>query len=99
MEYKGEVFISPVYKKKDYLNLKLINDRDSAQWEKAIEIFSDRINGRFLLFYIQKQEIYLYLTWYNIILCIIDLNLYSYKLNIMENHVIIYIYNSAIFDS
>lgn len=47
MEYQGEVYISPKYKKKDYLELNLAIESDSVQWKKAVEMFSDRINGRF----------------------------------------------------
>lgn len=48
MEYMGEIFISVKYKKSDYidLNLRVISNEDD--WNKAINIFKDRIEGRYL---------------------------------------------------
>lgn len=48
MEYKGKVYISPKYKKTDYLKLKLTNSSKDEDWAQAIRIFEDRIKGRFL---------------------------------------------------
>ena len=41
-------YISVKYKKQDYLNIHLTNSSSSADFDTAIAIFSDRINGRFL---------------------------------------------------
>ena len=47
MESKGEVYISPKYRKIDYQKLNLSPDSDE-NWEMAVKIFKDRIQGRFL---------------------------------------------------
>ncbi len=48
METKGEINISPNYKKDAYLNLKLTMTSDEETWQNAIEILKDRIYGRYL---------------------------------------------------
>ena len=47
MEIKELIYISGKYTKPDYLNLHLQIDSPQAKWNKAIEIFEDRIGGRF----------------------------------------------------
>ncbi len=48
METKGEINISPNYKKDDYLKLKLTMTSDEETWQNAVEILKDRIYGRYL---------------------------------------------------
>ena len=48
METKGEVRISPKYSRDDYHKLKLSPTSDNTTWETAVNIFRDRINGRYL---------------------------------------------------
>ncbi|MBK1810780.1 hypothetical protein JHL18_09035 [Clostridium sp. YIM B02505] len=48
MEYMGEIFISPRYKKEDFINLNLTMTSNQEDWIKAIDIFEDRIRGRYL---------------------------------------------------
>ena len=47
METKGEINISPKYRKDDYLNLNLTINSGEIDWGKAIDIFKDRIVGRY----------------------------------------------------
>lgn len=47
MESKGEVNISPRYKKEDYLCLNLSEQSSDRDWNKAIDILKDRIEGRY----------------------------------------------------
>ncbi len=47
MEQFGKGYISPKYEKVDYTNLNLRSDSGQKLWEQAIEIFNDRIQGRF----------------------------------------------------
>lgn len=47
MEANGEIKISPKYSKEEYLNLKLSIRSDESKWSKAIDIFKDRIIGRY----------------------------------------------------
>ncbi|WP_044478131.1 hypothetical protein [Paenibacillus antibioticophila] len=47
--FREEVLISPNYKIRDYTELDLRIDSDQETWDKAIDIFKDRIEGRFLL--------------------------------------------------
>ncbi len=44
----GTPYISPKYEKTDYLNLELDVHSSDAEFEKAVDIFKDRIEGRFL---------------------------------------------------
>lgn len=46
---KDRVYISPRYYLEDYLALNLSLTSDEQTWQRAINIFSDRIEGRFLL--------------------------------------------------
>lgn len=48
MEYMGETFISERYKKEDFINLNLSMRSNEEDWSKAIDIFEDRIKGRYL---------------------------------------------------
>lgn len=48
MEYMGETFISPMYKKSDYRGLNLNMRSREHDWDTAIDIFKDRIQGRYL---------------------------------------------------
>lgn len=48
MEIGKEIYISLRYTKKDYTVLKLNLKSNERNWEKAIEILDDRLNGRFL---------------------------------------------------
>lgn len=50
MEWNGEIYISRIYKKEDFINLRLDKYSSNKKWERAIKIFRDRIEGRF--FYI-----------------------------------------------
>jgi len=43
-----DFYISPRYKASDYLSIQLTENSNREDWEKAINIFKDRINGRFL---------------------------------------------------
>jgi hypothetical protein len=45
MDNKG-IKISPNYTQKDWLDLDL-SKNSTEEWNKAIEIFKDRINGRY----------------------------------------------------
>lgn len=47
METKGEINISPKYSRDDYLHLNLTINSSEADWGKAIDIFKDRIVGRY----------------------------------------------------
>lgn len=47
MERKGEVNISPRYSRDDYHILNLSAQSSESDWEKAIDIFKDRIQGRY----------------------------------------------------
>ena len=48
METKGEVRISPRYSRDDYHMLNLAIMSDDLVWERAVDIFIDRIQGRYL---------------------------------------------------
>lgn len=48
MNYMGETFISARYKKEEFNNLHLNSRSDERDWNFAIEIFEDRIRGRYL---------------------------------------------------
>lgn len=48
MEAKGEINISPNYNKDSYLNLNLTLQSSEFDWNTAVTIFKDRIEGRFL---------------------------------------------------
>ncbi|CDN42956.1 hypothetical protein [Paenibacillus sp. P22] len=47
--FREEILISPNYKIRDYTELDLRIDSDQETWDRAIDIFKDRIEGRFLL--------------------------------------------------
>ncbi|MGG6312403.1 hypothetical protein [Paenibacillus macerans] len=47
--YQNEIYISPKYILEDYLDLNLSLNSNDQDWDKAIDIFADRIEGRFLL--------------------------------------------------
>jgi hypothetical protein len=47
METKGEINISPNYNKDSYLNLKLSLKSRKDEWNTAISIIRDRIDGRY----------------------------------------------------
>ena len=47
MYNKGSHYISPRFKKDDYIKLQLSVNSPQKTWEKAIEIFEDRIENRF----------------------------------------------------
>ena len=48
METKGEVNISPQYSRDDYHSLKLSETSSKPDWECAVKIFVDRIQGRYI---------------------------------------------------
>jgi len=48
MELDGEIYISQEYKRKDYIRLGLTYSSDQATWGRAIDMFEDRIKGRYL---------------------------------------------------
>lgn len=48
MEAKGEINISPNYNKDSYLNLNLTSQSSETDWNTAIAILKDRIEGRFI---------------------------------------------------
>lgn len=48
METKGEVNISPQYSREDYRNLNLCAMSDTSIWTCAVDIFKDRIQGRYI---------------------------------------------------
>lgn len=48
METKGEINISPQYSREDYHKLNLSATSDSSIWECAVDIFKDRIQGRYI---------------------------------------------------
>lgn len=48
MEYKGETHISKTYTKTNFIELNLNMDSSDDDWKKAIHMFEDRINGRYL---------------------------------------------------
>lgn len=47
--YRDRIYISPRYYLEDYLALNLSLTSDEQDWRRAIDIFADRIEGRFLL--------------------------------------------------
>lgn len=47
MEYNNETYISIHYNKEDFLRLRL-SANSEENWENAIDIFNDRIKGRYL---------------------------------------------------
>jgi hypothetical protein len=46
--WDNELYLSPNFTKDDYINLGMSISSADAKWDKAIEIFEDRIKGRFL---------------------------------------------------
>lgn len=48
METRGEVNISPNYNKDSYLNLNLTLQSNEADWNTAVAILKDRIEGRYI---------------------------------------------------
>ena len=48
METRGEVNISPNYNKDSYLNLNLTLQSSEADWNTAVAILKDRIEGRYI---------------------------------------------------
>ena len=48
MEFNSEIYLSPRYKKDDFKALQLTVNSSAGSWSKAIDIFADRIEGRFL---------------------------------------------------
>lgn len=48
METKGEVNISPQYSRDDYHKLKLSETSSKCDWERAVDILKDRIQGRYI---------------------------------------------------
>lgn len=47
MEYNGDIYLSPKHKKEEYKKLNLSLSSDDDVWKKAVEIFDDRISGRY----------------------------------------------------
>jgi hypothetical protein len=47
MERFGRRFVSPVFTRDEFINLKLDTNSDWHTWNHAIKIFEDRIQGRF----------------------------------------------------
>ena len=47
MEIRGHTYISGKFKPADYLRLNLQTNSSQSEWEKAIEIFDDRLYGRY----------------------------------------------------
>jgi hypothetical protein len=54
--YRNEVYISPRYILDDYLDLNISLNSNEQDWRMAIDIFSDRIEGRFLLLIQQYSD-------------------------------------------
>lgn len=48
MEANGKIYISNRHTKDDYIKLNLESNSSEEDWEKAIDIFKDRIESRFL---------------------------------------------------
>lgn len=48
MEYMGKAYISATYKKDDYINLNLTISSDDNDWNEAINMFEERIKGRYI---------------------------------------------------
>jgi len=48
MEHMGDLYISPNYSKDEYNNLKLTLNSSKNDWDKAIDMFSDRIYRRYI---------------------------------------------------
>ena len=48
MEYRDESYISVRFKREDFMELGITINSEVYKWDKAIEIFDDRIRGRFL---------------------------------------------------
>lgn len=48
MENNGNILISRRYTRNKYLNLKLSTTSNADDWKKAIDIFHDRISGRYM---------------------------------------------------
>lgn len=48
MEFNSEIYLSPSYKKDDFHALQLAVNSSGETWQKAVDIFADRIEGRFL---------------------------------------------------
>lgn len=48
MERNGDIYISPNHKKDEYRSLNLSLSSDPTTWETALDIFEDRIAGRFV---------------------------------------------------
>ena len=48
MEKDGRIYIAPSFTKEDYLNIQLFAmSTDKRNWKRAIEIFTNRVYGRF----------------------------------------------------
>lgn len=54
--FRNEIYISPRYTLDDYLELNLTLESDEHSWRKAVDIFADRIEGRFLLLIQQYSD-------------------------------------------
>ena len=50
MYINKEIYISPKYKKQDFLDLNLTLNSSEVDWKSAIHILEDRISGRFFNF-------------------------------------------------
>ncbi|WP_343101154.1 hypothetical protein [Romboutsia sp. MSSM.1001216sp_RTP31141st1_G3_RTP31141_220114] len=48
MEYRGKSYISVEFRREDFMELGLTMDSEDDKWDRAINIFDDRIRGRFL---------------------------------------------------
>ena len=48
METNGNIYISPKFRKSDFLNLDLQSESSNSDWITAVDIFNDRIDGRFI---------------------------------------------------
>ena len=48
METNGNIYISPKFKKSDFLKLDLQSESSNSDWIRAVDIFNDRIDGRFI---------------------------------------------------
>ena len=48
METNGDIYISLAFSKDDFLKLHLQPESPNKDWIHAVEIFNDRINGRFI---------------------------------------------------
>ena len=48
METNGNIYISLNFQKRDFINLNLQLESSNRDWIKAVNIFNDRIDGRFI---------------------------------------------------